>query len=108
MNFKGEKPVAVKTTGYEKLRVTVMQYITTNGNKLPSYVILNIKTVPKENFYKAVMDQAPKKCMGDIEVNGGTGFNVYGNVGLVRNQSHRVCLQWMHFMAISLIESEIE
>jgi hypothetical protein len=41
----------MKTTGYEKLRDSVMLCITANGTKLP-YIILNKKTVPKENFCK--------------------------------------------------------
>jgi hypothetical protein len=103
VNFKGEKQVAMKTTGYEKLRVTVLLCITANGNKLPPYVILNRKSVSKENFCKDVTDQAPQKCMDDI----GVALDVYGNVGLVRYQSHGVCLQWIHFVAISPTESEI-
>jgi hypothetical protein len=51
-NFKGEKQVETQTIGYENLRITVMLCITGNGNKLPPYVILNRKTVPKENFAK--------------------------------------------------------
>jgi hypothetical protein len=30
-----------------------------------------------------------------------------GTFGLVHYQSHGVHLQWMHFMAISLVEAEI-
>jgi hypothetical protein len=33
---------------------------TTNGNELPPYVILNRKTVPKENVCKDVIVQAQK------------------------------------------------
>jgi hypothetical protein len=63
--------VAMKTTGYEKLRVTVMLCITANGNKLPPYVILNRKTVPEENLCKDIIrNLGPTKCMGDIGVNG--------------------------------------
>jgi hypothetical protein len=51
LNFKREEQVAVKTTVYEKLRITVMLC----GNKLPPYIILNRKTVPKENFCKDAM-----------------------------------------------------
>jgi hypothetical protein len=36
INLEEEKEVAMKTTGYEKLRVTVMLCITENGNELPS------------------------------------------------------------------------
>jgi hypothetical protein len=46
--LKGKKQVAMKTTGYKKLHVTVMLYIIANGNKLPPNVILNRKTVAKE------------------------------------------------------------
>jgi hypothetical protein len=52
VNFEGEKQVAMKTTGYEKLRVTVMLYLTANGNKLPPYIILKKKTIPEESFSK--------------------------------------------------------
>jgi hypothetical protein len=48
----------MKTTGYEKLHITVMICITANGNTLPAYVILNRRTVPKENHCKAVIVQA--------------------------------------------------
>jgi hypothetical protein len=58
MKFKGEKQMAMKTTGHERLHVTVMQCITASGNKLPPYIILNRKTVPKENFCKDVIVQA--------------------------------------------------
>jgi hypothetical protein len=59
-NFKGEKQVAMKTTGYEKLRVTVMLCISENGNKLPPYV--NRKTVPKDFFCKDVRVRAQKNA----------------------------------------------
>jgi hypothetical protein len=48
--FRGEKEVAMKTMSYKNLRVTVMLCITTNGNKLSPYIILNRKALPKENF----------------------------------------------------------
>jgi ppGpp synthetase/RelA/SpoT-type nucleotidyltranferase len=35
INYKREKHVAMKTTGYRKLHVTVMLCITSEGNKLP-------------------------------------------------------------------------
>jgi hypothetical protein len=52
VHFKGEKQVAMKTTGYEMLHVTVVLCITANDNKLPPYIILNRKTVPKENLQR--------------------------------------------------------
>jgi hypothetical protein len=55
INFKGEKQVAIKTTGYKKLRVPAMLCITTKFNKLPPHIILNKKAVPEENFCKDVI-----------------------------------------------------
>jgi hypothetical protein len=52
--------VAIKTTDYKKLYVTVMLCITANGNKLPPYAIFNRKTVAKVNFCKGVIVQAQK------------------------------------------------
>jgi hypothetical protein len=51
----------MKATGYEKLHVAVILCITSNGNKLPPYVILNRKTVPKENFCKDITVSTPQK-----------------------------------------------
>jgi hypothetical protein len=58
--FQREKQVAMKTTGYETLHVTPMLCITANNNKLPLYVILNRKTVKKQNFCKDVIVWAKK------------------------------------------------
>jgi hypothetical protein len=58
VNFKVEKQEVMKTTGYKMLHATVMLCITTNGNKLPPYIILNTNTIPKENFCKDVIVQA--------------------------------------------------
>jgi hypothetical protein len=60
----------MKTTGYEKLCVTVMLCITTNGNKFPPYITLNRKTAPKKKFLRRCNSSGPLKCMGDIGVNG--------------------------------------
>jgi hypothetical protein len=59
--FQGEKHVAMKTTDYEKLHVTVILCITANDNTLPPHIILNRKTVPKENFCEDVTVRAQKK-----------------------------------------------
>jgi hypothetical protein len=45
--------------------------------------------------------------MDDIGVNGKTGFDVYGYIGLVGYQSHGVWLLWIQFVAISPTESQI-
>jgi hypothetical protein len=50
----------MKTTGYGKLHVTVMLCITANGNELPLYVILNRRTMTKENFCKVIIVRAQK------------------------------------------------
>jgi hypothetical protein len=52
LNFRGENQVAMKTTGYKTLHVTIMLCITANGNKSSPYIVLNRKTLPKENFAK--------------------------------------------------------
>lgn len=58
---KGSKSVPVRSCGQEKSRVTVMLAITADGRKLPPYVILKRKTVPKEDFPKSVVVRAQEK-----------------------------------------------
>jgi hypothetical protein len=70
IDFKEEKQVAIKTTGYKKLHVTVMLYITANENKLPPYVTLNRMTVPKRKLLKRCNSSGPKKCTDDTVVKG--------------------------------------
>lgn len=61
VNAKGEKQVNILSTGYEKQRITVMLCVTADGHKLPPYLILNRKLVPKnENFPKDVIIRAQK------------------------------------------------
>jgi hypothetical protein len=43
----GAKFVLIKTLGSEKMQVTVMLMVLADGTKLPLYVILNQKTMPK-------------------------------------------------------------
>jgi hypothetical protein len=52
INFKGEKQVAIKTTGYKKLHVTAMLCTTINCNKLPPYIILDRETGQQKIFAK--------------------------------------------------------
>jgi hypothetical protein len=60
IDFKGEKQVAMKTTGSRKLHITAVLCITANGNKLPPYIILNT-----ENFCKyVIVCLGPKKMHG--------------------------------------------
>jgi hypothetical protein len=59
---KGVKEVLLKTTGCEKLRLTVMLAATADGRKLPLLLILKRKTLPKsEAFPKDILVRAQGK-----------------------------------------------
>ena len=59
---KGVKEVLLKTTGCEKLRLTVMLAATADGRKLPPLLILKRKTLPKSvAFLKDVTVRAQEK-----------------------------------------------
>ena len=59
---KGVKEVLLKTTGCEKLCLTVILAATADGRKLPPLVILKRKTLPKsEAFLKDVIVRAQEK-----------------------------------------------
>jgi hypothetical protein len=51
----GRKSVAIKTSGYEKIGVSVMLLVLADSTKLPPYVILNCKTVPTERLPRELM-----------------------------------------------------
>jgi hypothetical protein len=51
----GAKSVAVKTSGHEKMRATVMLVVLADGNKLPLYVFLNRKNMPKEQLPRGII-----------------------------------------------------
>ena len=56
------KEVLLKTTGCEKLRLTIMLAATADGRKLPPLLILKRKTLPKsEAFPKDVVGRAQEK-----------------------------------------------
>jgi hypothetical protein len=42
--------VVSPTFGYEKMHVPVMLVVLADGSKLPSYMILNCKTMPREQL----------------------------------------------------------
>lgn len=48
---KGDLQVILRTTGNEKARITVMLACTADGRKLPPYIILNRKTMPKNEVF---------------------------------------------------------
>jgi hypothetical protein len=59
---KGVKEILMKTTGCEKLRLTVMLAATAVGRKLPTLLILKRKTLPKsEVFPKDVIVRAQEE-----------------------------------------------
>jgi len=59
---KGVKEVLLKTTGCEKLRLTVMLVATADGRKLPPLLVLKRKTLPKsEAFLKDIIVRAQEK-----------------------------------------------
>lgn len=48
---KGDRQVTIRTTGNEKSRITVMLACTADGRKLPPYVVLKRKTLPKNEIF---------------------------------------------------------
>ncbi|KFM78468.1 Pogo transposable element with KRAB, partial [Stegodyphus mimosarum] len=46
VNSKSEKEAKILNTGYKKQYITVILCVTTDGHKLPPYLILNRKLVP--------------------------------------------------------------
>ena len=62
INTKGARDVRIKTTGGEKQRCTVMLACTADGKKLPPYIILKRKTMPKNVvFPKGVIIRVQEK-----------------------------------------------
>lgn len=61
VNEIGAKTVTIKTTGNEKLRVSVMLTALADGTKLPPYMILKRKTMPKEKFPKGIFVRCQEK-----------------------------------------------
>uniref|UniRef100_A0A668A962 HTH CENPB-type domain-containing protein n=1 Tax=Myripristis murdjan TaxID=586833 RepID=A0A668A962_9TELE len=65
---KGEKSVIIKSTGNEKGRVTVMLACLADGTKLPPYVVLKRKTVPKEAMPAGIIVRAQEKGWMETEL----------------------------------------
>jgi len=60
--MKGVKEVLLKTTGCEKLRMTVMLAATADRRKLPPFLIFKRKTLPKsEAFPKDIIVRTQEK-----------------------------------------------
>jgi hypothetical protein len=60
----GAKSVVIKTLGYEKMLVTVTAVLA-EGSKLPPYVFLNHKTMPKEQLCIGIIVRIPTKRLDD-------------------------------------------
>uniref|UniRef100_A0A3Q1GUX3 Pogo transposable element derived with KRAB domain n=1 Tax=Acanthochromis polyacanthus TaxID=80966 RepID=A0A3Q1GUX3_9TELE len=65
---KREKSVLVKSTGNEKSRITVMLTCLADGTKLPPYVILRRKTIPKEPTPPGIIVRAQEKGWMETEL----------------------------------------
>jgi len=51
----------INTTGHEKDQFTIMLACTTDGGKLPPYVMLKRKTLPKDKFPASIIVHAQQK-----------------------------------------------
>jgi hypothetical protein len=58
---KGEKTVLIRGTGNEKARITVILGVLASGHKLPSYVMLRRKTMPKEKLLAGLVFRCQEK-----------------------------------------------
>ncbi|KAL1448368.1 hypothetical protein MTO96_044087, partial [Rhipicephalus appendiculatus] len=59
---KGSRQVTVRSTGNEKMRVSVMLSCTADGHKLPPYVVFKLKTLPKgEKFPRNIVIRCQDK-----------------------------------------------
>ncbi|KAJ8403318.1 hypothetical protein AAFF_G00355350 [Aldrovandia affinis] len=65
---KGDKSVIVRSTGNEKSRVTLMLAYLADGTKLPPYLILKRKTVPKEAMPAGIIVRAQAKGWMETEL----------------------------------------
>jgi hypothetical protein len=61
VDTKGSKSVLVKTTGHEKLRITVILSVLADGRKLTPFVILRRKNLPKEKLPTGIIFKCNKK-----------------------------------------------
>lgn len=51
MNEVGAREVRLRTTCYKKQRVTVVLCVAADGRKLPPYIILKCKNMPKDETF---------------------------------------------------------
>jgi hypothetical protein len=60
LDDSGAKSVVIKTSGYENIHAAVMLAVLVDSSQLPLHVILNCKTMPKEQL---IVRCQPKCCM---------------------------------------------
>jgi hypothetical protein len=58
----GAKSVVSKTSGYENISAAIMLVVLADGSQLPLRVILNCKTVPKEQLPSGVIVRCQPVC----------------------------------------------
>jgi hypothetical protein len=61
IDTKGSKSVLVKTTGHEKLTITVMLSALAGGRKLTPFAILKRKNLPKEKLPTGIIFKCNEK-----------------------------------------------
>ena len=66
LTVMGERNVTINTTGHKKGRFTVMLACTTEGGKLPPYIMLKTKTLPKDEFPAGIIVHAQQKGWIDM------------------------------------------
>ena len=76
---KGVKEVLLKTTGCEKLHLTVMLTATADGRKLPPLLILKKKTTQIRGVSEGRYSQGPGKRMDDGGADVGVAENSVGS-----------------------------
>ena len=54
-DFQGVREVAIRSTGHDKLRFTVVLGFTASGEKLPPAVMFKLKKNLKVNFYAILL-----------------------------------------------------
>jgi len=62
---EGVRKVTNNTTDHEKERFTFMLACTADGGKLPPYVVLKRKTLPKDKFPAGIIVRAQKGWIDD-------------------------------------------
>jgi hypothetical protein len=62
LDDNGAKSVVIKTSGYENIHAAVMLAVLADGSHLPLRVILNCKTVPKDQLPSGVTVRCQPKC----------------------------------------------